>query len=712
MTMSRSIYLALAIHNHQPIGNFSFVFAEAYEKAYEPFVALLERHPDIRLTLHYSGPLRDWLAINRPDLLRRIALLVKRGQVEMMTGGYYEPLLAIIPDADKLGQTQKLTRQVKEDFGYEATGAWLAERVWEPHLAKPLAEAGIEYIVVDDTHFKWVGLTGDLFGYYVTEEQGAPLKIFPSSKSLRYSIPWRPLEEVISFLREQATEAGGKVSVMGDDGEKFGLWPGTYEHVWKNGWLEKFFIALEENSDWLRTITLGEYAHRYRASGRIYLPTASYEEMTEWALPATLAAEIVELKHTLQNEGRDDILRFTSGGFWRYFLVKYPEINDMHKKMLLVHEKVYAMPPSDDKWKALDELWQGQCNCPYWHGIFGGIYLPHIRTANYHHLVTAENLADKALHPAPTWLTHTATDLRCDAQRELLISTPDMNLYLDPQSGGNLFEWDWREKGFNLLNNLTRRPEGYHQALYHTQEQKEDEESLKTIHDSIRVKEEGLLASLHYDWYRRTALIDHFIHPDTEIADFRTASYGELGDFVDQPYLYRLISEDRGLEIILHRQGHVWQDESLLSLHLEKHLTVPAKGTELVVKYELANEAAMVANLLFGVESNFSLLIPHSPEAFYWVEGLELENACLDSIGETPNVQRFGIVNYDLGMEIILELTEPATLWRFPIETIANSESGLERVYQCSCILPFWNITLAPGQSWQVGLRFALLDKE
>jgi len=106
--MPKKIYLALAIHSHQPVGNFDFVFAEAYEKAYLPMIEALEKHPTIRLALHYTGPLRDWLLANRSELIERIAALVSRGQVEMMTGGYYEPILVAIPDVDKLGQVRKL----------------------------------------------------------------------------------------------------------------------------------------------------------------------------------------------------------------------------------------------------------------------------------------------------------------------------------------------------------------------------------------------------------------------------------------------------------------------------------------------------------------------------------------------------------------------------------------------------------------------------
>lgn len=92
----------------------------------------------------------------------------------------------------------------------------------------------------------------------------------------------------------------------------------------------------------------------------------------------------------MQDQKRDDVLRFVRGGFWRSFMVRYPEVNTMHKKMLRVSRKVEAVEDPALKSRAQDNLWAGQCNCPYWHGVFGGIYLPHIRTANYERLLATE----------------------------------------------------------------------------------------------------------------------------------------------------------------------------------------------------------------------------------------------------------------------------------------------------------------------------------
>ena len=162
--MADRLRLALVFHQHQPAGNFPHVFAEVAERAYAPLVAALYRHPEVKASLHFSGPLLDWLEANRPDVIGDLADLVKRGQIELLSGGYYEPILVGIPRRDAVGQIRALTDRVAAIFGRRPLGAWLAERVWEPHVPSLLAEAGVAYTVLDDEHFLQAGLRRDELG--------------------------------------------------------------------------------------------------------------------------------------------------------------------------------------------------------------------------------------------------------------------------------------------------------------------------------------------------------------------------------------------------------------------------------------------------------------------------------------------------------------------------------------------------------------------
>jgi len=735
--MTKHIYLALVLHNNQPLGNFSNVYEENFKLAYEPIIAILERYPGIKLTLHYTGSLLDWIKAERPQFIGRVRKLVERGQIEILSGGYYEPILASIPDEDKIGQIQKLSAEVEKLFGTKPQGMWLAERVWEPSLAKPIAQAGIHYTIVDDTHFKMVGKTeAETLGYYLTEEQGYQLAIFPGPQTLRYTIPWESIERTLAFLHSNASE-NGPIAAMGDDGEKFGSWPGTFELVYQNGWLENFFKAIEQNSDWLYTSTLENYYKNNSPLGRIYLPTASYAEMMEWSLPAQSGLEFLKLKQTLQAKAPADpeaatALSFIRGGIWRNFLVKYPEINTEHKKMYYVHHKVKDMPPGEAHEQARDYLWQGQCNETYWHGVFGGVYLPHLRTATYAELIQAEILADRAKYQGD-WLEIAQFDFDYDGKPEVLVSGSLQNLYFDPAEGGSLFEWDFRPRHFNLLNVLSRRPEAYHERLLETARQRtqaaelekgegkvgEEAEAevkgrdklLKTLSSH---KEGGLETLLHYDWYRRASFLDHFLIPETDLPAFYRCDYPEQGDFVDQPYLVEINTAaqentlNQKTKIRFWRDGQLQDGPGYKPLRVEKEFTFEAGAAEFEVHYTLTNSGPTLLTTIFGFETNYGLNSGHAEDSFYTINQARPEDSYLDSMGESSQVKNLSLENGWFKLRVNLSFDQPAELWRFPIETIQNSEAGFERVYQASCLLAHWSIRLEPGQSWQTHLSFKL----
>ena len=712
--MRSSLTLSLVIHNHQPVGNFDHVFAEAAERAYHPMLDALAHHPDVRISLHYSGSLLDWLGVNRPDHLELLSDLVAREQVELLTGGYYEPILVTIPDADKVGQVRKMTDFLLERFGYPGTGAWIAERVWEPHLPKPLAEAGVEYTLLDDTPFKMVGLTDDdLFGPYVTEEQGHALTVFGNVMHLRYAIPWRPVEEVIDWLRGQARAHPGGVAVSGDDGEKFGLWPHTWNHCWgEDGWVERFFTALGENANWLHTRPLGEVAAEQAPLGRVYLPSASYEEMMRWALPPDSFAALGEVEQELEDRRRDDIRRFLGGGFWRSFLRRYDEANQMHKKMLWVSRKANAMAPGEAQDRALDHTWSAQCNCAYWHGLFGGIYLFHIRAANFAHLIAAEELADRGARETETWADVERGDFDADTRDEVILNTDRQVLTFKPSYGGALVEWDWRDRRYNLLNTITRRREGYHQALRKAAgEGRIFLDGQEEIPNGVRVKERDVHTSLFYDWHRRAALHDHFLDPETTPEEFYQAHYEEQGDFVEQPYRADVEEEERGVRLILTREGTVWVGQVPLPIRVEKTIDVRAGSPGVTVRYRVIDQDDIPANLRFGVELNWGIVGGDSRHGYLDV-GTERRGLGDFEGSDETSALTVGSTLPDLAGEVKLALDRPASLWHFPLEVVSKSEAGYERVYQGTCTLLWWDVLLEPGRPWEAELTLSLRKLE
>jgi alpha-amylase len=729
----KHISLGLLLHNHQPVGNFPWVFQQVYEESYLPMVAALERHPGVRLSLHYTGSLLDWLHEAHPEFIERLQTLIKRRQVEIVGGGYYEPILPSIPDLDKVRQIRRLSERLEQDFGVQPDGMWLAERVWEPSLPHLLHEAGISWTILDDVHFKSVGLDDkDLYGYYATEDQGDLLKVFATSKTLRYTIPFRPASETIDALRRLATADGERIIVMGDDGEKFGSWPDTHPYCWghdgQSGWVDQFLSALEQNADWLHTIPLGEYARTHAALGRIYLPTSSYIEMTEWALPPQKSYLFGKLLHQLEEQKQENILQFMRGGFWRNFLARYAEVNVQHKKMLRVHQFVQQAGGNDEA--GLTHLLKAQANDTYWHGLFGGIYMTHVRSAIYHHLIKAENAADRLLHSEEHWQRYELSDFNRDTRDELLIESDQQNLYIDLQRGGSIFEWDMRRSAHNLTSVMTRRPESYHQILReHEQEQRRlaaqqatntgvvaahgsatgQSDELASPHTTVRTKEAGLDRYLVTDRYQRHSLIDHFLPSGLPLESFAQVRYEELGDFVDQPYLHEVTQTEQGLCVILSRLGQVKRAGVLrpLPVTIKKAIFLPIGQEALQIHYTIVNQGQSRLQCNFASEWNLNLLGGGGNEqAYYQIEGQTEPRSTFDSNGETPGVRGFHIGNSWLQQDLGISVSEPATLWRSSIDTVTGSEAGFERTHQGSSCVLVWPLTLDAGQQWSVDIQF------
>src|SRR5579864_6677479 len=153
-----SVRLILALHDHQPVGNFDLVFEAAYRQSYLPFLEVMEDFPQIPFALHTSGPLLEWLVDQHADYVARVRAMVEAGRVEILGGGFYEPILTMIPRRDRVGQIRDYSAYLKELFGAAIRGMWVPERVWEQHLVTALTEAGIEYTVLDDFHFHRAGL--------------------------------------------------------------------------------------------------------------------------------------------------------------------------------------------------------------------------------------------------------------------------------------------------------------------------------------------------------------------------------------------------------------------------------------------------------------------------------------------------------------------------------------------------------------------------
>ncbi|MCP4704575.1 MAG: DUF1926 domain-containing protein [candidate division Zixibacteria bacterium] len=700
--------LAIGLHNHQPIGNFDHIFEETHHLAYAPFIKLLLQYENIRLSLHQSGILWNWQEQNHPEYLEKIKKLVKQNRVELMTGGFYEPILPSIPDRDKKGQIKLLNKYLNEKFDVDPTGLWLTERVWEPHLPKTLKQSGVQYLPIDDTHFLYAGFGHEeLKGVFVTEEEGYQIRLLPIQKRLRYLIPFGTVEEIINELKQQAETNPGGMAIYADDGEKFGGWPGTNKHCYKEKWLEQFFAALEYNSDWLEVCPLGEVATT-EPVGRAYLQSASYSEMLHWSLPPQAFVEYEEFEQWVKDSGKiEQYGRFIRGGHWRGFLGKYPESNLMHKRMLAVSKKLIEyekLNPNDTKTinEVREYLYAGQCNCSYWHGVFGGLYLPHLRSAIFENLIKAE----KILIGVDRDNTETViTDYDCDGLDEIVVTTNKFISVIKPSTGGSMVELNCLESNFNATDILNRRREGYHRKLSSAIVEGSVDES-HSIHDSVLAKEDGLENLLAEDWYLRRCFIDHFFGDDVNIDNFSSGKFHDSGNFVLEPYQH--IKESDPGKIDLRRFGFLNQDNASKAIRIDKRYHFSLDSEAISVNYCLTALNEDIHNARFAVECNFNFLAGHSDDRYILFNGQKIEKGYLDAT--VVRDENNSIIMQDdwRDFAVAMMVNKTSQVWQCPIFTVSLSEGGFEKVYQGTSLVNLFDLNLKKGVPTEISfLLFA-----
>ncbi len=409
---------------------------------------------------------------------------------------------------------------------------------------------------------------------------------------------------------------------------------------------------------------------------------------------------------------------FVRGAMWQSFLAKYPEANQIHKKMLYVSSRLQtAMDEAikkggDDGIRgeaanllgtAQRELYRGQCCCAYWHGLFGGLYLNYLRHALYESLLKAEVILDRLQQGTSDWVAYEEEDVDLDGRQEVVLSNRSLNAYVAPHRGAALFELDWKPSHFNLTNVLTRCEEGYHRFAKGSHDTSGGG-TPKTIHDGVRVKETGLERYLVYDDVPRWSLIDRFFSPDLTLDGFKNRTAKDRGDFAAGDFSVVEVGVDErgktGATLIVERTGRVAEQP----VRVRKSYLLAMDGGDLGVRWEITNLGESPLSVAFGSELNFSLLAGNDPSRYVRINGGDTQHA-LETEGVTERFERAELVDQWAKLRLTLEAKGGPRMLRHAIETVSQSESGLERTYQGTCFFPLWSLELPPNQTKTVELR-------
>lgn len=653
--------LIIGAHGHTPFGSSEEEFERAYQVQYKPFISSLYKYPSVPVVLHYSGVLLSWLEQRHPEYFLILEELINRKQVEILGGGFYEPMMPLIPLADRLGQIELLTTYLRKHFGKRPRGCWLPGLIWEQPLAATLQTCGIDYTFLESCQFQQAGLSaGDLERPCITEDQGKIVTVFPISRQLTDTLLRRDLEGVLRMAGRPPANGSERILTVfveelfdGNGGES--VFCDFLELVSS----QNAFVELSVPSRILKS---------YVVDSKAYFPGSAQKKIMYWAMDAD-KREIYDKIASSEADGPlGNASEYFSGSLPRQFLIRYPEANGIYTKMLYTHLLINQL--RGDKYRkraAREELWKAQGCDAFWHVDDGGLYRNRIRKAVFGALIEAENITREKGVFIPSVIP---VDINLDGEREFLIQGSDLNGYVKLK-GGSLFELDCLTDAWNYVDTLARRREPYA--------------------DGDAVLDEG----------PRAAFSDRLLHPEVTLADAAAGKFPNSRNCSNERY--EEVSVERVHQELTLRKpadfGGVFG-----GIEIKKKYTL--KKNLLTVYYTLSNRGDHPERFNFAPEIDLSFA-GDGPESQRIGFGHDSPDTMNDlDLAEYRGIETLVIEDAENSIPVALFSNGPFDVWVIPIKTKCRIDGKVGDHYQSTCCMPVKAVILAPGESWET--RFAL----
>ncbi len=649
----------LGAHNHIPLGSTNEEFELTYQSKLKPLITSLYKFPKIPTVLHYSGVLLQWLEKHHPEFFMLLEELVNRKQVEILGGGFYEPLLPLLPLTDKIGQVEMLTTYLRKKIGKRPRGCWLPGMVWEQNLTGALQASGMDYIFLNETQFIAAGFKGsETQRPCITEDQGKTIIVYPIQNYEDIKNEGEFKQYLRSLVAPQGDDNDRIVSFFPQDFTFLRNLEDTQEEA-----ISRFFGVLAFMEDQIELTLPSRSLRTIKIYKKAYFPNSADPQTMYWAMDTERKKNFDTLRR-LETQGLiPGATSFVFGAFPRQFLVRYPEANGIYSKMMYTHILINQL--RGDKYRkrtAREELWKAQGCDGFWHIGNGGVYKNSLRKAMYRSLLEAEKISRERGIFTPSIL---AFDFDLDGEREYLLQGAEINGYIKTEGAG-LIELDYLPKAWNYLDTFSRKRESYHEVA-------------------------GV-----EDGYRRAAFLDRLLAPEATLAQAME------GRFPHSRCLFRKSYEMINIDKV--KQGITFKlmsDEEGPFNTVEVEKTYYLKKNVLFVHYKLINRG--VDPKRFNFSTQVDLSFAGDSETDQEIEKIEADQKRHLNLENQEARNADGLVFHDLnnGVTLTLDSSTSFDAWIMPIRTPCRMNDTMVDEYQSTCVIVTKPVILAPEESWE-----------
>jgi hypothetical protein len=658
----KNLSLIFGSFNSIPPGISPKELEESYQNYYKPFLSAFYHQESLPLVCYFNGPLFAWLCDTHPEYLMLINEMIKRKQLELLTGAYFDPFLPLASSIDRLGQIEMLTTLVRKKCGKRPRGIWLPALVWEPDLTSVLNSAGLKYTFLHEDNFHSAGLSGnDVFRAWLTEDQGKVLEILPVTDShASLMLNSRPDH----FVHELKSRIGSGICPVFFERKHF-LSRNINDQASVRKILDDCLKAAATDPS-VKAFLPGRYLKDCKSWKKIYLPPTILSSET-FPVPA------IELQQTKRKKNYTPEKIRQRSFFFRQWLEEIPESSLLYAKSQHVGLLIGQFSADRARKKAAkEELWAAQNHHAYWPEADGGIWDNTIRNEAYSHLIEAEKLSRQKGVFIPSIIM---SDYDFDGEKEYLYQGDFYNAYVCSE-GGLVFEYDFLNRSHNLAGCVGA-----------------DSAGLGSLIENAQTPVA----------YMKKLFCDHFWKKADDAENFFQRSYASWSG-ADKKYELEEFDRDK-LAVSLRLKKIPLGKLDKPSGLLKKRFVFSPEA--LNIEYTLTSDDRQLTEVFFGTEMNFSLKAGLSSLSLHAED--EKGRKINAKFGEPiKSLSKLQITDPVAGLKIHLSFDKKPFVIATQNHLCVQTALGLKDYEQGVSVLFFWKAALNKDKSFCVNVNYSV----
>lgn len=420
-------------YSQLPSGTGALVFERVLSCVLKPLLTFLYNHPTAKIHLHLTAAEMEWLECNHPEVNMLITDLVKKNQLELLTGGYYQPILQLLQMKDRSAQIEKTTTYIRRRYGTRVQTLWCYDQIWNPSYISAMYLCSTNRLMIstyDRLHDRQLRTEP-----FIMQETGRTVEVYPTDDFCSrlvsdYAEGLLSFNEVRGRFDEHLVQLGQAQyfammlnadqlcqggSLCGHEAEQTGVWKllsDLYDTCARQKW---------------RMLLLNEYNEEAAPVGYDYLPAGWY--------------------------GRDSRQAKRMASF-NDILVHSEELNQLYGRLLFIQDAVRNCKKNKDIRKRAESLLEkASCGIAFITDSCGGSVQPMYRKLVYKYLNEVEQL----LVSQPDFSYPIEFDVDFDQHEEYLSLGKNISAMVDGK-GGALIELNYLPAGWNYADTFSGRP--------------------------------------------------------------------------------------------------------------------------------------------------------------------------------------------------------------------------------------------------------------